>query len=58
MPLTPFNIPQAHHLIAGTWRKGSDVIAVTDPSTGQDLTTIARGTRHDRRTVLFGVSGV
>jgi aldehyde dehydrogenase (NAD+) len=47
MPLTPFNIPKAHHLIAGKWVKSSASLLVIDPSTGQDLTTIGRGTADD-----------
>jgi len=47
MPLTPFNIPPAHHLIAGSWVAGTDEIAVNDPSTNAPLTTIARGTASD-----------
>ena len=43
MPLTPFKIPKAHHLIGGEWVKSSATLAVTDPSTGQDLTQIGRG---------------
>ena len=44
MPLTPFNVPKAHHLIGGAWVKSQSTHTVTDPSTGQDLTTIGRGT--------------
>ena len=47
MPLTPFNIPQAHHLIAGRWTKSSAVIDVTNPSDNTLLTTIGRGTEAD-----------
>jgi aldehyde dehydrogenase (NAD+) len=47
MPLKPFNIPQAHNLIDGTWSPSNATIEVTDPSTGQHLTTIARGTADD-----------
>lgn len=47
MPLRPFNIPPAHHLIGGIWVPSRDVIAVSDPSTGAELTTIGRGTAAD-----------
>lgn len=47
MPLTPFNIPQAHHLIGGDWVPAMGEIAVTDPSNGHDLTTIGRGNADD-----------
>lgn len=47
MPLTLFNIPEAHHLIGGKWRKASGRIAITDPSTGLDFTHIGRGTARD-----------
>jgi aldehyde dehydrogenase (NAD+) len=47
MPLTPFDIPPAHHLIGGSWIRGKAPIQVTDPSTGQELTQIARGTADD-----------
>lgn len=47
MPLTPFNIPQAHNLIGGVWTPATDTVAVYDPSTGLALTTIARGTAGD-----------
>jgi aldehyde dehydrogenase (NAD+) len=47
MPLTPFDIPVAHHLIGGKWTAAKATIAVTDPSTGDPLTSIARGTRAD-----------
>jgi aldehyde dehydrogenase (NAD+) len=47
MPLTPFNIPTAHHLIGGKWTPGSASILVSDPSTNAPLTTIGRGTTED-----------
>ncbi|AGI69276.1 gamma-glutamyl-gamma-aminobutyraldehydedehydrogenase PuuC [Octadecabacter antarcticus 307] len=47
MPLTPFNIPKAHHLIGGKWTPAQATIAVTDPSTGDLLTSIGRGTQAD-----------
>lgn len=47
MPLKSFNIPQVHNLIDGAWIPGNATIQVTDPSTGQPLTTIARGTADD-----------
>ncbi|KAG1713634.1 Aldehyde dehydrogenase family 2 member B4, mitochondrial [Nymphon striatum] len=47
MPLTPFSIPQAHHLIGGRWTPAPETLDVTDPSTDAHLTTIARGTADD-----------
>ena len=47
MPLTPFNIPPAHHLIGGHWTPSSQTIPVVDPSTGAGLTIIGRGTSGD-----------
>ncbi len=47
MPLTPFDIPPASHLIGGSWIRGAATIQITDPSTGQNLTQIARGTAAD-----------
>ncbi|PUB17025.1 aldehyde dehydrogenase family protein [Yoonia sediminilitoris] len=47
MPLKPFDIPPAHHLIGGTWIRGKAAIQVTDPSTCAQITTIARGTADD-----------
>ncbi|WP_296419102.1 aldehyde dehydrogenase family protein [Pseudooctadecabacter sp.] len=47
MPLTPFNIPQAHHLIGGAWVQAADTLPVTDPSDNSPLTTIGRGTAAD-----------
>lgn len=43
MPLNMFDIPAAHHLIGGTWRRGATAIDVSNPSDGTLLTTIARG---------------
>jgi aldehyde dehydrogenase (NAD+) len=47
MPLTPFNIPPAHHLIGGHWTPAAQTIPVVDPSTGAGLTIIGRGTSGD-----------
>ena len=47
MPLTPFNVPTAHHLIGGRWMPANATIRVSDPSTGLPLTTIGRGTQAD-----------
>ena len=47
MPLTPFNIPQAHHLIGGAWVQAAATVPVTDPSDNSPLTTIGRGTAAD-----------
>lgn len=47
MPLTPFDIPPASNLIGGDWIRSDATIEVTDPSTGQPLTQIARGTAAD-----------
>ncbi|MDX8349254.1 aldehyde dehydrogenase family protein [Cognatiyoonia sp. IB215446] len=47
MPLKPFDIPQAHHLIGGVWISGKATIQVADPSVGAPLTTIARGDAAD-----------
>jgi len=44
MPLTPFDIPPASHLIDGAWIRDNATIQVTDPSTGAHVTEIARGT--------------
>lgn len=43
MPLTPFDIPPASHLIGGAWIRGKATIQVTDPSHGTPLTEVARG---------------
>lgn len=43
MPLDAFKIPAASHLIAGEWREGAESLPLTDPSTGEELTRIARG---------------
>ncbi len=47
MPLNPFNIPAAHHLIGGKWTAGRDTLEVRNPSDDTLLTTIARGTNDD-----------
>ena len=47
MPLSPFHIPEAHHLIGGKWQPASATIPVFDPSTNAPLTTIGRGTGAD-----------
>ncbi len=47
MPLKPFDIPEASHLIEGAWLRGDTPIQVTNPSDGELLTTIARGTADD-----------
>ena len=47
MPLTPFDIPPGSHLIGGRWLRGDASIEVADPSTGQVLMHIARGTADD-----------
>ncbi|WP_411891271.1 aldehyde dehydrogenase family protein [Yoonia sp. SDW83-1] len=47
MPLKQFDIPEASHLIAGAWIRGHAPIQVTNPSDGELLTTIARGTADD-----------
>ncbi|PVA05753.1 aldehyde dehydrogenase family protein [Thalassorhabdomicrobium marinisediminis] len=47
MPLSPFNIPPAHHLIGGAWVAATDTLEVTDPSTAAPLTRIGRGTPED-----------
>ena len=43
MCLDAFKIPAASHLIAGEWREGAESLPLTDPSTGEELTRIARG---------------
>ena len=43
MPLKPFDIPEACHLIEGAWIRGEATIQVTNPSDGSPLTQIARG---------------
>ncbi len=43
MPLKPFDIPEACHLIDGAWIRGEATIQVTNPSDGTPLTTIVRG---------------
>ncbi len=47
MPLTPFDIPEASNVIEGAWIRGNAPIQVTNPSDGEQLTTIARGTAED-----------
>ncbi len=47
MPLKQFDIPEAAHLIEGAWIQGDTPIQVTNPSDGELLTTIARGTADD-----------
>ncbi len=47
MPLTPFDIPEASNLIDGAWIRGNAPIQVTNPSDGERLTSIARGTAQD-----------
>lgn len=47
MPLSPFNIPEAHHLIGGTWVPATATIPVSDPSTSAHLTCIGRGAAYD-----------
>ncbi len=47
MPLEPFGIPAASHLIGGIWTPGAQTLTLTDPSTGDMLTTIARGRATD-----------
>ena len=43
MPLKPFDIPEACHLIEGAWIRGEATIQVTNPSDGSPLPQIARG---------------
>jgi len=47
MALEGFGIPPAAHLIAGDWRVSASTLALTDPSTAEDLTRIARGSADD-----------
>lgn len=47
MPLSPFNIPEAHHFIDGIWTQSAEKIIVSDPSTGAQLTTIGAGKATD-----------
>ncbi len=47
MPLTPFDIPEASNLIDGAWIRGNAPIQVTNPSDGERLTSIVRGTAQD-----------
>ncbi|MFN4099725.1 MAG: aldehyde dehydrogenase family protein [Pararhodobacter sp.] len=44
MPLESFGIPVATHLIGGHWTAGAGTLMLTDPSTGEVLTRIGRGT--------------
>ncbi|MCW1932503.1 aldehyde dehydrogenase family protein [Pararhodobacter zhoushanensis] len=44
MPLESFAIPVACHLIGGVWTPGAERLTLSDPSTGETLTEIARGT--------------
>jgi len=43
MCLDAFKISAASHLIAGEWREAAESLPLTDPSTGEELTRIARG---------------
>ncbi|SLN37505.1 aldehyde dehydrogenase family protein [Roseisalinus antarcticus] len=43
MPLEPFGIPEACHLIGGAWSPGAETLVLSNPSTGAPITTIARG---------------
>jgi len=43
MRLDHFAVPPAAHLIGGQWIEGRDTLPLTDPSTGLELTRIARG---------------
>ena len=47
MPLKTFQIPIAHHFISGSWREGSEILDVIDPSSGEKMTEIARGKAAD-----------
>jgi len=47
MPLTPFNIPPAHHLIDGFLVPADNKLDVSDPSFGTVFTQIGRGTADD-----------
>ena len=44
MPLDRFNIPTASYLIGGIWTPAHTTLPLTDPSTGDLLTHIGRGT--------------
>ncbi|MGA1180196.1 MAG: aldehyde dehydrogenase family protein [Marivivens sp.] len=43
MPLEPFGVPPSSNLIGGAWVGSVDTLELSDPSTGETLTTIARG---------------
>ncbi|MDN5785755.1 aldehyde dehydrogenase family protein [Pseudorhodobacter sp.] len=43
MPLEPFAIPAASHLIGGNWTAAAKTLPLFDPSTGDLLTHIGRG---------------
>ncbi|MFT7059555.1 MAG: aldehyde dehydrogenase (NAD+), partial [Pseudorhodobacter sp.] len=46
-PLHPFSIPKASHLIGGNWVAGADTLPLFNPSTGDPITLIARGSAAD-----------
>ena len=43
MPLESFGVPPASNLIGGAWVASAETLILSDPSTGEILTTIARG---------------
>ena len=47
MLLNLFSIPQAHNFIGGVWLEADAEINVTNPSTKDKITSIARGTAQD-----------
>ena len=47
MLLNLFSIPQAHNFIGGVWLEADAEINVTNPSTKDKITSIARGTAKD-----------
>mgnify|MGYP000341744707 FL=1 len=47
MLLNLFSIPQAHNFIGGVWLEADAAINVTNPSTKDKITSIARGTAQD-----------
>ena len=47
MLLNLFSIPQAHNFIGGVWLEADSEINVTNPSTKDKITSIARGTAKD-----------
>ena len=47
MLLNLFSIPQAHNFIGGVWLEADAEISVTNPSTKDKITSIARGTAKD-----------